>query len=382
MKYRELGNTGITVSELGLGCEGFIGKSQAETDKLFEIALNAGINVMDLYSPNPDMRYRVGSALQSVRKQFVLQSHLCTKWQNDQYAVTRNIDEVKQNLELSLKQLDTDYLDVGMIHYVDSVELWRQIVDDGIMKYAQDLKRQGVVRSVGISSHNPIIALEAVESGLIDVLMFSVNPCYDLLPGDEDVEALWASESYEKPLFNLDPSREKLYELCQSSGVGITVMKAFGGGQLLTADSPAGVAMSVAQCIAYALSRPGVASVMSGARSADDLKKTLDFENATVEEKDYARVFATFPKIKWSGNCMYCGHCAPCPKGIDIATVTKFLNLAKTQGAIPETVREHYAALTAKACDCIECGACERRCPFGVNIIENMRQARKIFKKP
>lgn len=76
---------------------------------------------------------------------------------------------------------------------------------------------------------------------------------------------------------------------------------------------------------------------------------------------------------------MYCGHCAPCPKGIDVALVTKFLNLAKAQGSVPETVREHYAALSPAGGDCISCGACEARCPFGVPIRENMGQAAALF---
>ena len=209
--------------------------------------------------------------------------------------------------------------------------------------------------------------------------MFSVNPCYDLLPGDEDVEKLFDEESYKKPLFNLDPTREELYETCQRMGVGITVMKAFGGGDLLTDDSPAGKALTVPQCIHYALTRPAAASVMVGAHSREQLEAALYYEDATEEERDYASVFATFPKISWEGHCMYCGHCAPCPKGIDVATVTKFLNIAKAQGIVPETVREHYAALNAKAGDCIACGACEKRCPFGVKITENMRAAKSLF---
>jgi predicted aldo/keto reductase-like oxidoreductase len=75
--------------------------------------------------------------------------------------------------------------------------------------------------------------------------MFSVNPCYDLLPGTEDCEHLWADESYAKQLVNMDPQRERLYETCQRLGVGITVMKAFGGGDLLTPRSPpAGAALT------------------------------------------------------------------------------------------------------------------------------------------
>lgn len=230
-----------------------------------------------------------------------------------------------------------------------------------------------------MSSHNPEVAQKAVESGLVEVLMFSINPCYDLLPAGEDCEELWSKESYAAPLFNIDPTREKLYETCQRLGVGIDVMKVFGGGDLLTDNSAAGKALTAVQCIHYALTRPAVACVMSGVHSREELMNSLAYESTSPAERDYAEVFATFPKISWKGHCMYCGHCAPCPKGIDVATVTKFLNLAKAQDAVPETVREHYASLTARGGDCIACGACEKRCPFGVSVIKNMSEAKKIF---
>ena len=379
MIYRNLGGTGLKVSEIGLGCEGFLEKDGAFTEKMFARAFEGGVNVMDLYSPDPDMHVRVGRAVGGRRKDFVYQAHLCTVWQNGQYKATRRMDEVVPSFEKMLKNLGTDYIDVGMIHYVDSAATWKQVTEGGVAEYARKLKKEGKIRHIGMSSHNPVVALEAVKSGLVEVLMFSVNPCYDLLPGDEDVDKLFAEESYEKPLFNLDPVREELYETCQRLGVGITVMKVYGGGDLLTDNSPAGKALTPAQCIHYALTRPAVSSVMIGAHSEKELADALAYESASDAEKDYASVFATFPKISWKGHCMYCGHCAPCPKGIDVASVTKFLNLSKAQGCVPETVREHYAALSAKAGDCIACGACEKRCPFGVKVIENMREAKRIF---
>ena len=379
MIYRELGNTGLRVSEIGLGCEGFIGKDEAFTNELFDYAIAHGVNCMDLYSPNLDMHRRVAAAIRRHNAHFVLQGHLCALWENGQYRATREICEVRAAFEAMYENLGGQPIDVGMIHYVDSPAVWREIAGGDVMAYALQLKAEGKIKHIGLSSHNPVVALEAVNSGLIEALMFSVNPCYDLQPGDEDVEQLWAEKNYEKPLLNLHPDREALYEACQRKGVGITVMKAFGGGDLLSEHSPAGKTLTAVQCLHYALTRPGVATVMSGARTLDDLKASLAYETATAEERDFAAVFATFPKISWEGHCMYCGHCAPCPRGIDVAFVTKLLNLARAQGEAPETVREHYRALDATASDCVACGACETRCPFHVPIRKNMEQAREVF---
>lgn len=381
MQYRELGNTGLKVSEIGLGCEGFLGKDERECDRMFSLAFERGVNCMDLYSPNPELHKAVGRAAAAHGVHLVLQAHLCTVWKNGQYMATRNLAEVKTSFEKMMQNLGTERADIGMIHYVDSEETWNKVISDGILDYAKQLKREGRIGHIGMSSHNPLVALKAVESGEIEVLMFSVNPCYDLLPGDEDVNKLFEENSYSKPLFNIDPVREKLYETCQRRGVGITVMKVFGGGDLLTDDSPAGKALTVPQCIHYALTRPAVSAVFAGAHTEAELAASLGYEEADEAERDYAAVFATFPKISWQGHCMYCGHCAPCPKGIEVASVTKFLNLAKAQKAVPETVREHYNALRAHAGDCIACGACEKRCPFGVRIIENMKAARAVFGK-
>lgn len=381
MQYRELGNTGLKVSEIGLGCEGFLGKDERECDRMFSLAFERGVNCMDLYSPNPELHKAVGRAAAAHGVHLVLQAHLCTVWKNGQYMATRNLAEVKTSFEKMMQNLGTERVDIGMIHYVDSEETWNKVISDGILDYAKQLKREGRIGHIGMSSHNPLVALKAVESGEIEVLMFSVNPCYDLLPGDEDVNKLFEENSYSKPLFNIDPVREKLYETCQRRGVGITVMKVFGGGDLLTDDSPAGKALTVPQCIHYALTRPAVSTVFAGAHTEAELAASLRYEEADEAERDYAAVFATFPKISWQGHCMYCGHCAPCPKGIEVASVTKFLNLAKAQKAVPETVREHYNALRAHAGDCIACGACEKRCPFGVRIIENMKAARAVFGK-
>ena len=224
MQYRSLGRSGLTISEIALGCEGLIGKSEAFVHEALDMMESHGASGIDLYSPNPEMRSALGRALRGRRKKFVLEAHLCTIWKDGQYKRTRRMDEVRAGFDDMLVRLGTFNLDIGMVHYVDSMDDWRAVADGEVLRYALDLKKAGTIRAIGLSSHNPKVALAAVESGAIDVLLFSVNPCYDLQPADEDVEQLWNPEKYKGNLLNMDPERQSLYETCQRLGVGITVM--------------------------------------------------------------------------------------------------------------------------------------------------------------
>ena len=379
MHYRQLGRTGLAVSEIGMGCEGFSEENYGMTQKLFDTAEELGVNYFDLYASDPQIRAAVGRAVKGRREKFIIQSHIGSLWENGQYLRSRNLKKVKKGFEEMMNLLQTDYLDVGTIHYCDAMKDWQLMEENGFLDYVRELKTAGRIRHIGMSSHNPLVAVKAVESGILDVLMFSVNPCYDLQPANEDVEEIWADRNYTGHLTNMDPDRQRLYETCQRCGTGITVMKPFAGGELLTANQIAGVSLTVNQCLAYALSRPAVATVLVGAHTAEQLRQSAAYCDAPAEEKDYALALASFPRVSWVGQCMYCSHCEPCPEKIDIAMVTKFLNLSRAQNGVPETVREHYKALEHHAGDCADCGACEKRCPFGVAIRENMKAARTIF---
>ena len=379
MEYRELGSTGLKVSVIGMGCEGFSEDNYGMAKRMFDRAEELGINYFDLYASDPELRAAVGNAIAGRRDKFIIQSHIGSIWKNGQYTRTRDINEVKAGFEEMMRLIGTDHIEVGMIHYCDALSDWNRIVEGGILDYARELKAKGRIGHIGLSSHNPLVAEKAVVEGGIEVLMFSVNPCYDLLPADEDVEQLWNGKNYEGQLTNMDPDRQRLYEVCQRRGVGITVMKAFGGGELLGSNQIAGVSLTVDQCISYALSRPAVSVVLAGAHTVEQLEKSAAYCEATAEQRDYASALASFPRVSWVGHCMYCTHCEPCPVCLDIASVTKFMHLAEAQGTIPETVREHYAALSHHASECIGCGACEKRCPFGVKIRDNMKKAVSVF---
>lgn len=382
MLYRKLGKTGLDVGVISLGCEGFAGMTRDGAVRELGYAMERGVNFLDLFASDPALRDNLGVAIAGKRDKIYIQGHVGSTWQDGQYLRSRDMARVAPAFEDLCGRLHTDYIDVGMIHYVDSPADWQEIVNGPFMEYLLALKRSGRIRHTGLSSHNPDVAAMAVESGLIEVLMFSINPCYDMQPAGEDVEQLWADESYAHALHNQDAARKRLYELCESRGVGIDVMKAYGGGDLLNAElSPFGRAFTPVQCLHYALTRPAVAAVMCGCKGAKELDAALDYLEADDAARDYAGVLAGLERYTFSGHCLYCGHCAPCPAGIDVASVTKYLNLCVAQGRVPDTERGHYMLLAHHAGECVGCGGCEERCPFGVRAIENMQKAAALFGK-
>ena len=348
MRYRELGNTGLQVSEIGLGAEWLERHNEEEIKAVIQRCESYGINILDCWMSNPEVRTKIGNAICGHREKWVIQGHFGSTWQEGQYVRTRDLPKVKEAFQDLLTRLQTDYIGLGMIHF-------------------------------GMSTHNPQVAKLAALSGEIEMLLFSVNPAFDLLPPSEDLNDYFV-ESYGEGLAGIDPLREELYKLCEQRGVGITVMKGYAGGRLFDArTSPFGVALTPVQCLHYALTRPAVASVLVGYDTPAHVDAAVAYEAATEEERDYASVLAKAPRHAYSGQCTYCGHCAPCPAGIDIAMVNKLYDLAAMQPEVPATVRAHYQALSATAADCIACGGCETRCPFGVPVVERMEKAKALL---
>ena len=252
MEYRTLGRTGLRVSEIGLGGEWFNGLTAQESSAIVDAAQEKGINYIDIFMPQAPTRSNLGVALEGRREQFIIQGHLCTVFEDGQYTRTRDIEKTKRSFEDLLERLHTTYIDVGMIHYVDSEEDFRTVFEGPILAYAKELKENGVIRHIGMSSHNPHIALQAVESGMVDVLMFSINPAYDMERAETDIYDLMEFKGMEKSGLVVDEARQKLYSACEAAGVAITVMKPLGAGTLLKAESsPFGVAMTVPQCIQF-----------------------------------------------------------------------------------------------------------------------------------
>lgn len=379
MKYRKLGTTGLEVSEIGLGAEWLERHNEKEVKEIIDCCESYGINILDCWMSEPNVRTNIGKAIRGKRERWIIQGHIGSTWQNGQYVRTRDLAKVEEAFSDLLTRLGTDYIDLGMIHFVDEETEFHKIMEGEFLDYVKEKKKQGIIHHIGMSTHNPKVAKLAALSGVVEMILFSINPAFDLLPASEDLNTYFA-DSYAEDLNGIDPERAELYQVCEQHGIGITVMKGYEGGRLFSPQtSPFGVALTLVQCIHYALTRPGVASILAGYDSTEHVAQAVAYETATSKEKDYASVLAHAPHHAYTGQCTYCGHCAPCPAGIDVAMVNKLYDLATMQEEVPSTIKAHYESLSAGAKDCIACGGCEVRCPFDVPVVERMKRATVLF---
>ena len=362
MEYRKLPHGEEQISILGLGTSSIGKAGEKEIQATVELALERGINFFDMASADAAPFPAYGRAIAGVRDRVYFQLHFGADYQSGAYGWTTELDAIKRSVSWQLEALNTDYIDFGFLHCLDEEADLRQVVDGGVLDYVQQLQREGVVRHIGLSSHTPLVANQALDLGILDLLMFSINPGYDYHHGDYAIGG--ADE------------RIALYRRCEAEGVGISVMKAFSGGQLLSDQTfPFGRALTEYQCIQYALDKPGVVTVLPGVRDREDLSRLLGFFCASASERDYS-VLGEFAPRDAAGRCIYCNHCQPCPAGLDVGPISKYYDLARAGDAL---AADHYAHLDKRAGDCVACGHCDLRCPFHVAQSQRMEEIRAYF---
>jgi len=308
----------------------------------------------------------------------MIQGHIGSTDINQQYDISRNLPTVQRYFEDLLRIFG--HIDFGMMFFIDSEDDYKGVFETGFADYVLKLKRDGDIGHIGFSSHNPLTAIRAINTGLPEMLMFSINPAFDMLPAGEYVFDHF-DKGFGTELFRgIDPKRAELYKLCEQKQIGITVMKTLGAGKLISPEhTPFEKPMTVQQCIHYALTRPAVSSVLLGCKSRAEVLDAVRYLDMNDEERDYAAALGSL-RNDFRGNCVYCGHCQPCPAEIDIAAVNKFLDIARLdKNNVPPMTRAHYQSLKASGKDCIACGSCEARCPFGVPVIKNMAEAAQLL---
>ena len=362
MEYRINKKTGDRISVIGLGTSYIAAVPEKNAIQALRFAHEGGINYADLATAGAKTFSYYGKAFADCRKDMLYQVHFGANYETGEYGWTTELDKVKRQIDWMLGELKTDYVDYGFIHCLDSADDWRDYQDNGVLGYLLEMKKQGAVRHIGLSTHTPEVAHLVLDTGLVEQLMFSINPGYDYQKGE------FANGSAGE--------RMRLYRRCEAEGVGITVMKPFSAGQLLDEKtSPFGKALTRYQCIQYALDKPGVLAVLPGIRSVQDVKDLLGFFEASPEERDY-EILGTFTPQDAMGNCVYCNHCQPCPVGLNVGLINKYYDLSVAGDTM---AADHYRKLEKHASDCAGCGHCDHRCPFKVAQLERMKTIARHF---
>lgn len=362
MEYRIHPRTKDKISVIGIGTGPIYEAPEREAVETLSYACEHGVNYVDFATAGAETFRYAGLAFASVRRELLYQVHFGANYETGEYGWTTDLDKVKGQIDWQLSQLNTDYIDFGMIHCLDSARDWEQYQENGVLDYLLEMKKSGVVRHIGLSTHTPELAGRILDSGIVEQMMFSINPAYDYQHGE------YAAGSAGE--------RMDLYRRCEAEGVGISVMKPYSGGQLLDdRTSPFGRALTKIQCLQYALDKPGVLTVLPGVRNLDEMKEALSWLEAAPKERDYS-VLGTFTPKDVTGTCVYCNHCAPCPAGLNIGLINKYYDLARIGD---DMAADHYAKLEKHASDCLHCGHCDRRCPFGVAQSRRMEEIREYF---
>ena len=362
MEYRKLPHGEERISIIGMGSSVIGERPEKDIIETVQSALDAGINFFDLAAGHATVFPAYGKALHRRRKEALLQVHFGADYTSGGYGWTTNLDKVKKSIDWQLKNLRTDYIDFEFIHCLDEEADLNAYEKGGVLAYLMDMKAQGVVKHIGLSTHAPALANKVLDKGILDMMMFSINPMYDYGQGDYAIGS--------------DGERQKLYRRCEKEGVGISVMKPFNAGQLLDAKkSPFHQALTTAQCIQYALDNPGVVTVLGGPGNVAELKEILTYFDKTDEERDYSVISSMTPDESM-GKCVYCKHCHPCPAGLDIGLINKYYDLALQGDTMAEN---HYLTMEKKASDCIRCGHCNHRCPFKAAQMERMDEIKSYF---
>ncbi|MCK5586847.1 aldo/keto reductase, partial [Candidatus Bipolaricaulota bacterium] len=274
-----------------------------------------------------------------------------------------------------LRRMETDFVDVLLLHNCNEADDYETVMArGGQLDLAMSFVKEGKARFIGFSGHNVVTAKQAVESGAIDVLMFPINLASYAVPGKSEV-----------------------LRACAENNVGLVAMKVFGGGSLLrdkatiemhdfqmgrqqTAGAPSHYAapkkITPVQCIAYALDRPELSTIVPGCKSTAELDETLAYYETDAAARDYAHILPVFAEFA-TGECVYCNHCLPCPSRIDIGGMISLLEQARRE--MTDNLRTAYGEMETDASDCIQCEQCSKRCPFGVDVVTKMAEAISFF---
>lgn len=375
MQYTEFGGTGIQVSRLGFGCMRFPSREvdgkkvfdEEESIRMMHRAMELGVNYFDTAPGYCEKQSEiiVGKALKGRRDKV----YLSTKYPSEEASG----DDLERKLETSLKKLDTDYIDFYHMWGI-SLKTFVERLDtpDGPMARARKLRDAGVIRHISFSFHDaPENMIEIIRRG--EGVFASVLCQYNLL----------------------DRANEDAIAYAHEQGLGVTIMGPVGGGRLGAPSKviqdllPGKVQSSAEMALRFVMNNKNVNIALSGMSSMDMVEENAavasNMEPLTPEEE--ARIAASLEENRRLADlyCTGCNYCMPCPKGINIPEIFKMMNYHRVYG-LTKFARDNYARIGKEpwlnfqnAAACVQCGACEKKCPQHLHIREQLRAAHEAL---
>lgn len=319
---RSLGNTNMIIKEVGFGGIPIQRITQEETNKVVEELVNQGINFIDTARGYTVSEEYIGNAIEGRREKF----YIATK------SMSRNYEDMKRDIDISLKNLKTNYIDLYQIHNLKVEEYHTIFNDDKAYRALLEAKNEGKIKHIGITSHSLETISKAVEGGKFETIQFPYNIVED--------------------------QADEVFKRAYEKGIGTITMKPLAGGAI--DNGPL--------AIKYILSKEYIDVAIPGMNTIDQVKENVSvISDKMITHED--RLSIEKIRKNLNGNfCRRCEYCLPCPKNINIPQ-NFLLEGYYTRYNLKEWALERYESLgDAKASKCIECGICEEKCPYNLPI--------------
>ncbi len=333
MEYRILGKTGLRVSRMGFGGIPIQKIEKEETRPLMEKLLAAGVNFIDTARGYTVSEEYLGAALEGIREHFVL----ATK------SMSRTKEEMARDIDISLHNLRTDYIDLYQIHNLPPEQLSLVTAPGGALEALQEARAAGKIGHIGLTAHSLKTFQLALEEDWVETVMFPYNI--------------------------VETQAEALIRRCREKNVGFINMKPLAGGAIEDA----------ALALRFLCANEDVTVVIPGMAEEKEIDQNIaacsDMSPLSAEELENIEAVR---KALGTNFCRRCNYCAPCEAGIQIPALFLLDGYLSRYG-LADWARMRYAGTEVKASACIGCGQCESRCPYGLPIRQMMKTVAEHF---
>ena len=333
MKYRILGKSGLRVSRIGLGGLPIQRTDRNGTREIILAMKEAGVNFIDTARAYKESEEYIGEAIEGSRNSFVLASK----------SMARNKNSMAKDIEVSLKNLHTDYIDLYQIHHLEEKDVETVLSPKGALSALFEAKTEGKIGHIGVTTHSSEIFQKFMDFEWVETMMLPYNI--------------------------VENHAEDLISACHSRNIGFINMKPLAGGAL----------DDISLSLRFVFANPDIDVVIPGMSSVEEFKQNLKLAKAeTSFSQEELLKINEIRRTLGTEFCRRCNYCAPCSVGINIPQAFILEGYLRRYGMV-DWAKSRYAALEHKASDCINCGACESRCPYGLPIRKMLDSVLKTF---